>query len=85
MFCFLIVFVFILLFFVVGSVFEFFVVFDVGIWEKLVFEGVLFCGMIFVSRRLRRSVTGGFLFFLEKFDIYNGLYLLGKKADVFIE
>lgn len=23
---------------------------------------------------------GGFLFVLEKFDIYNGLYLLGKKG-----
>lgn len=30
-------------------------------------------------------MTGGLLPLLEKPDIYNGLYLLGKKADSFIE
>lgn len=30
-------------------------------------------------------MTGGLSPLLEKPDIYNGLYLLGKKADSFIE
>lgn len=83
--CLLIVSAFTLLLLAVGSVFEFFVVSDVGIWEKPAFEGALPCGMTFASRRLRRPVTGGLSPLLEKPDIYNGLYLLGKKADAFIE
>lgn len=63
----------------------FFVVSDVGIWEKPAFEGALPCGMTFALRWLRHPVTGSLLRLLEKPDIYNGLYLLGKKADSFIE
>lgn len=65
--------------------FGFFVVSDVGIWEKPAFEGALPCGMTFASRWRRHPVTGGLSPLLEKPDIYNGLYLLGKKADSFIE
>lgn len=62
-----------------------FVVSDVGMWEKPAFEGALPWGMIFALRWRRHPVTGGLSPLLEKPDIYNGLYLLGKKADSFIE
>ena len=62
-----------------------FLVSDVGIYGKPAFEGALPCGVTFALRWLRHPVTGGLLRLLEKPDIYNGLYLLGKKADSFIE
>lgn len=62
-----------------------FLVSDVGIYGTPAFEGALPCGGTFALRWPRRPVTGGLLRLLEKPDIYNGLYLLGKKADSFIE
>lgn len=61
------------------------VVSDIGLGEKPAFEGALPCGMTFASRWLRHPGTGGLSRLLEKPDIYNGLYLLGEKADAFIE
>ena len=67
------------------GLFGFFLVSDVGIYGKPAFEGALPCGVTFALRWLRHPVTGGLLRLLEKPDIYNGLYLLGKKADSFID
>lgn len=81
----LIVSAFTLLLLAVGSMFRIFVVSDVGIWGKPALKGALPYGMTSAPRWLRHPVMGGLSPLLEKPDIYNGLYLLGKKADSFIE
>lgn len=49
-------------------------------WKHVwVFCGV-WCGTAFLSRCLRCPLTGGLSPALEKPDIYNGLYLSGKKG-----
>lgn len=58
---------------------------DVGLGEKPAFEGALPCGMAFAPRGPRQPGMGGLSPLLETPDIYNGLYLLGKKADSFTE
>lgn len=56
-----------------------FVVSDVGIWEKPAFVGTaLWNGLL--SGCLRYLLTSGLSPLLERPDIYNGLYLLGKKG-----
>jgi hypothetical protein len=68
-----------LLLLAVGSMFGFFVV-SVHVGEKPAFGGTALWNGLPLSGCLRCLLMDGLSPLLEKPDIYNGLYLLGKKG-----